>query len=130
MAALFAGVVVVLELNKGTLTIESDSDDVALKITQGDEVVEKLTVTRGSNNMHIAAGQYVVDIDGKADGITVKNGNVTIERRGAKVVKVVRRNEADMAATKRIEMAVNTTRVLTLKQPIRVPKSMTTILWS
>ena len=43
---IFAGVLIVLELNKGTLTIESEADDVPIRIMQGDDVVEKLTVTK------------------------------------------------------------------------------------
>jgi hypothetical protein len=36
---------VILEQDKGTLKIESDLESVAIRITQGDKVVEKLTVT-------------------------------------------------------------------------------------
>ncbi|MEZ6132812.1 MAG: hypothetical protein R3C59_29440 [Planctomycetaceae bacterium] len=35
-----------LELGKGTLTIESEIDDVPIRIVQGKDVVEELTVSK------------------------------------------------------------------------------------
>jgi uncharacterized protein (TIGR03067 family) len=99
-AMLFAGLVIVLELNKGTLTIESEADDVALRIRQGDDVVERLTVSREGKQVRIAAGKYVIEIDGPADAVGAKDGNVTIERGGADIVRVVQR---DATGTKRDE---------------------------
>lgn len=45
-ALLLAGVLIVLELGKGTLTIESEMDNVPIRIMQGDKVVEKMTVSK------------------------------------------------------------------------------------
>ncbi len=86
---IFAGVLISIELNKGTLTIQCEADGVPIKITQGDKVVEKLAVNRMGASVRIAAGKYVVEIDGEADGITIKNGIVELQRRGQRIVKVV-----------------------------------------
>ena len=43
---IFAGVLIVLEFGKGTLTIESELENVPIRIMQGDRIVERLTVTR------------------------------------------------------------------------------------
>ncbi|MEX2139060.1 MAG: protein kinase [Pirellulales bacterium] len=117
LALLVAGVVIVLETNKGTLTIESDAN-VELRITQGDKIVEELTVTRGKNDVRIAAGEYVVEIDGKHNAITVKNGSVTIHRGEKEIVRIVERDAADTAATERMKMTADTTQVLTFDEPI------------
>ena len=77
---LLAGVLVVLELNKGTLTIESDADNVPIRITQGDDVVKRLTVTKGSKSVRIKAGQYVVDVDGDFDGVSIEKGMLSLSR--------------------------------------------------
>ncbi|MBW3540422.1 MAG: protein kinase [Planctomycetes bacterium] len=108
LALLLAGVVVVLELNKGTLTIESDADDVAVHIMQGDAVVEKLSVTRAGRKVRVAAGTYRIEIDGEADGIIVENDTVLLQRRGTEVVRIVRVAESPQAPD---EAAV----------PIRIP---------
>ncbi|MCH7685494.1 MAG: serine/threonine protein kinase [Planctomycetes bacterium] len=98
LTLLLAGVVVVLELNKGTLTIESDVDDVSIRITQGDKVVEKLTVMRSGTSVRIAAGKYVVEIDGETDGIEIENGTVELRRRGERIVRIVRSPDAPRGA--------------------------------
>jgi uncharacterized protein (TIGR03067 family) len=103
IALFLAGVVIVLELNKGTLTIESEADDVALRIRQGDETVEKLTVSRAGKQVRIAAGKYVVEVDGPTNAVNVKDGNVTIERGGAEIVKIVQRDAAGAKVSQRGE---------------------------
>lgn len=96
LVLLFAGIVVVLELNKGTLTIESEADDVSISITRGDEVVKELTVTQEGTQLRIAAGTYLVEIEGEADGIVVENSNVTLKRGETEIVRLVQRSAADL----------------------------------
>ncbi len=42
----FAGILLVLEMNKGKLIIECSADDVPIRVMQGENVVEKMTVTK------------------------------------------------------------------------------------
>jgi serine/threonine protein kinase len=86
---IFAGVLIVLELNKGTLTIESEADDVPIRIMQGDDVVERLTVTKSPQHVRIAAGNYVVEVDGRFDATVLDGGNVSLQRGETDVVKIV-----------------------------------------
>lgn len=87
---LFAGVLIVLELNKGTLTKESETDDVPIRIMQGDEVVRKLTVTKDAESVRIAAGLYVVAIDGTFSGLKVEGETVSLSRGSTETVRFVR----------------------------------------
>lgn len=87
---MFAGVLIVLEMNKGTLTIECDADDIPIKIVQGEKVVETMTVSRDGKSTRIAAGKYTVEIDQPFDQAVVADGVVTISRGGVQVVKVKR----------------------------------------
>ncbi len=86
---IFAGVLILLELNKGTLTIECDADDVPIRIMQGDTVVERLTVTKNGNSVRVAAGNYVVAVDGRFDVTVVDGGNISLQRGETDVVKIV-----------------------------------------
>ena len=92
-AMLFAGTLIVLELNKGTLTIESQADDVRVRIRKGNRIVETLAVTKAGTSIRIAAGQYIVEIDGDIDEFTVANEKVTLRRGEKKVVEIVRKEE-------------------------------------
>lgn len=83
-----AGVVIVLELDKGTLTIECEADDVPIRIMQGDTVVKKLMVSREGKSTKIAAGNYTIEIEKPFDKALVADGTVTIKLAGKQVVKV------------------------------------------
>ena len=86
---IFAGVLIVLELNKGTLTIECDADDVPIRVMRGEEVVKELKISQGSESTRISAGNYVVEVTGKFSGISVESGGkVSLERRGSAVVRI------------------------------------------
>ena len=85
---IFAGILIVLELNKGTLTIESDANNVPVRVTQGDKVVEKLTITRTGTSVRIAAGRYEIELLTETDGLVVKNGTFTLIRGKEHVVTI------------------------------------------
>ena len=83
-----AGVVIVLELNKGTLKIESELDDVPISVMKGDTVVRQMTVTRSGESVRVAAGKYIVRIDGEFEDFKILDGNVTLGRGGSKTVRI------------------------------------------
>ncbi len=87
-AFIFAGVFIALELNKGTLTIQSDVDDIQVRISRGNEVVNELKVTKGGKSIRVAAGQYNIEVIGESDAFTVENGQVTLNRADTEIVKV------------------------------------------
>lgn len=88
-ALVFAAVLIVLELDKGTLTIESEADDIPIRIMQGGEVVKQLTVTQGDNSVRVASGNYVVVVDGEFSDIHVDSGTVSLGRGGTHAVRIV-----------------------------------------
>ncbi len=99
LGLMLAGVVILLESNKGTVRIESDTDDVTVRVVKGEEVVKTLTVTKKDNSVRVAAGEYVVEIAGESDGVTVLNGEVHVQRGGVNIVKIVRTPPIAQAAT-------------------------------
>lgn len=58
---IFAGLSIVLEFNKSTVTIQSRVDNVPIRILQGVELVERLTLTRSCITLGIAADNEIVD---------------------------------------------------------------------
>ncbi|TWT41297.1 Serine/threonine-protein kinase PrkC [Thalassoglobus neptunius] len=87
---LLAGVLIVLELNKGTLRIESEADDVPIRIVQGKDLVEELTVSKFGKSVRVAAGNYKIEIGGQIDGLALDDGSVTLQRGGNDVVRIVK----------------------------------------
>lgn len=96
-AMILLSVLIVLELNKGTLTIHSEADDIPIRIMQGDRVVERFTISMKDKIFRIAAGKYVVVIDGKTDGIVVNDGGIIELKRGdSKTVRIELSDRNDM----------------------------------
>jgi Protein kinase domain len=87
-AIFFAGILIVLELNKGTLTIESDLEGVPVRVRQGERIVDQMTVTKSGNSIRVAAGTYVVELETKLDGMVVENDQVTLKRGATEHVKI------------------------------------------
>jgi hypothetical protein len=84
-----ATIAIVLELNKGTLKIESIDGTVPIRIMKGNMIVDRLTVTPDNDSIRIAAGEYVIEIEGKHDGIQIENQTVTITRGNEHIVKII-----------------------------------------
>jgi serine/threonine protein kinase len=100
--AIFAGVIIVLELNKGTLTITSNVDNVKIKITQGEKIVDELTMHKSAESVRIAAGRYQIEIVGDTDVAQVENGNVTLSRGGTEVVRIVQHPAAQQPSAPKL----------------------------
>lgn len=85
---ILAGFMIILELNKGTLTIECDADNIPIRITQGDKVVARLTVSQVGTSTRITAGNYVVEVDQAFDDVTIEGGIVSLRKGENETVKI------------------------------------------
>lgn len=97
-------ILIVVELNKGKLTIQCEADDVPIRIVRGEEIVEQLTVSKLGKSIRVVAGDYVVEIDGNFDGMEVANSTISLQKRGNELVRIVRSDvelnrEAEVAPT-------------------------------
>ena len=90
---ILAGILIVLELNKGTLRIECDTDDIPIRVVQGEDTVKKLTLTRSGKSIRVAAGQYIVEVDGEFSGVEVTDDVVLLSRGGTQVVQIKKSKE-------------------------------------
>lgn len=95
-----AGVTIIQKLNMGTLTINCTADDIPIRISQGDKLVEELTVSRKGTSVRIAAGKYVVEIDGEFTDLSVNDGVVSLKRGETEVVTIVKNNGGDAGDVK------------------------------
>lgn len=91
IGVVLATVMIVLELNKGTLTIESSQSEVPIRILRGDREYASMNVTAGANSIRVAAGEYVVEIDGGAHELVVDGASVSISRGEEQVVRITHR---------------------------------------
>lgn len=80
MLTLLLGVVITIELNKGKLIIESDVDDIPIRIMRGDQLVESLTVFKAGQSTRVSAGNYVIEVDGDFPDIRIDKQKVSLSR--------------------------------------------------
>lgn len=85
---LAAGAFGLNELNHGKLIIECSADDVPIRISQGDTVVEAMTVMKKGATVRIAAGNYRVEVDGDHREFSIENNSVVLSRGGTESVKI------------------------------------------
>lgn len=124
LSIIFAGVMIVLELDKGTLTIESELENVPIRIMKGDKIVERLTVTQSGNSVRVAAGTYVVELETKFDGMVVENDRVSLKRGGTEhvMIRLSTRNSNARADVSNQPTMENTDSVATYSAPDSKPK--------
>jgi len=86
---ILAGVLIVLELDKGTLTIESEADDIPIRILHEKEIVERLTVLKSRAITRLKAGEYTIEIDAPDSDLKIENNRVSLSRGETEIVKIV-----------------------------------------
>lgn len=90
LSLVFAGVLIVLEMNKGTLHIESNSEvNVPIRIIQGEKIVDELTVTQEGSTTRLHAGRYRIEVDGEGTGIDISGDRVILKRGDTWLAKIV-----------------------------------------
>ncbi|MCA9140156.1 MAG: serine/threonine protein kinase [Planctomycetales bacterium] len=105
---LIAGVVIVLETGKGTIRIESELDGVPIRIRQGDQLVESLTVTTAGTSVRVAAGNYLVEVAEGVDEVKVDNGIVSLGRGSSEVVRISQ-SDANTSSPQKQQLAAELT---------------------
>ncbi len=71
-AMIFVAAFMVLKLIQGSLTSQTDKDDVRVRITSGDKVVNELRVSKTGKSVSLPAGEYNIAVIGEADDATTE----------------------------------------------------------
>lgn len=85
---LAAGAFAVNEWRYGKLIIECSADDVPIRITQGDTVVESVSVSSTGTSLKVAAGKYRVEVVGDHREFSIEKDTVILKRGGSESVKI------------------------------------------
>ncbi len=94
--ALYYGVTILLEDRSGTLVIESDLDDLELKVVRTDGGTGKdWQIEQGTNHTKLKSGEYEIQIP--AEMASVSPEKVTLSRGDVVVAKVLRRAKEEVA---------------------------------
>ena len=93
--ALLAAIVLTIQTDRGTLVIESPTDDLDVSILQDGEPIEAMEVATGENQTTLRSGRYTVRLDTPSDRLTLTDNSVVVSRGDRTVLKI--REQTDVA---------------------------------
>jgi len=93
-AAIWLGITVILENQKGQLVIESESANVRVTLRQDGQASETLQLQPGVNQTRVMAGTYQIEIEGAADQYELDRDSVVIKRGEVVLAKVTQKPPA------------------------------------
>jgi len=121
-AAIFAGVIIVLETQKGQIVIETDSPNIHVTLLEDGSTRKELELIPGENSTRMYAGRYEIRIDDGTDNYVIEN-NAFILKRGEKVVAKIRIDES--AGKANIDWSQNSHAFRAEKQAIAASEPLT-----
>jgi serine/threonine protein kinase len=94
---LVAGLLLKLELSKGQLVIESNADNVEVRLIRAGTPVEGITVHHGTTATRLKADHYEIVIHSPSDGVTIDQEKFTLQSGETVVARISRVNSADVS---------------------------------
>ncbi|MCA9057462.1 MAG: hypothetical protein KDA85_03150, partial [Planctomycetaceae bacterium] len=92
----FSGVLLKVELSKGQLVIESELDNIHVRLLRDGQPVEGLEVSHGTTTTRLQADNYEITIEGPTDGLIIQNNRFTLKNGDtvvARIEKIAQSNE-------------------------------------
>lgn len=90
-AAMWMGILLILDEQKGQLVIESESADVRVTLRRDGQPSATLQLQPGLNQTRVFAGTYEIEIDGPADAFQMDRDTIVIKRGEVVLARVSRR---------------------------------------
>jgi hypothetical protein len=85
---ILAGILIRLETNKGQLVIESEVDNIKVRINSNGRPVSGLSIKQGATATRLRADKYEIVIDGPSDGLTIDNNQFTLSNGDTIVARI------------------------------------------
>ncbi|QEG00876.1 Serine/threonine-protein kinase PrkC [Stieleria maiorica] len=96
---LVAGITIALKTNEGQLVIESEVDDVSVRLIQDGKPAAQLNVQPGVNTTRLRSGSYQVVLGAGSDQVTIDKGTIVIRRGETAIARIRPMNESEPGGT-------------------------------
>ncbi|WP_197455851.1 serine/threonine protein kinase [Stieleria neptunia] len=83
-----AGIAIILKTNEGQLVIESEVDDVSVRLIQDGQPAAQLNVEPGVNTTRLRSGAYQVVLGAGSDQVTIDKGAIVIRRGETTIARI------------------------------------------
>lgn len=90
---IIAGILIKLETSKGQLVIESNVDNVSVKLLKDGKPVDGIEVSHGTTSTRLNADNYEITIDGSSDGLVIDNDKFTLKNGETVVARITREGD-------------------------------------
>ena len=94
--------IVAIQTAKGTITIESEADNIPIVVTRNEHIVQRLTIGRDGESIRVWAGEYELAFDQEPERMIIENDTVTLGWGGKATVRV-RQIHSDLGDTIEID---------------------------
>ncbi|WP_419581387.1 protein kinase domain-containing protein [Stieleria magnilauensis] len=95
---LIAGIAIILKTNEGQLVIESEVDEVSVRLIQDGEPAAQLNVEPGVNTTRLRSGAYQVVLGAGSDQVTIDKGTIVIRRGETTIARIRESKDLQLAA--------------------------------
>ena len=89
-ALLFAGISLVIETQKGQLVIESDAENISVRLLSAGKQYDTVKVQSGATATKLFAGKYEIEIEGASDELLIDRESVIIRKGETVLAKIGR----------------------------------------
>jgi serine/threonine protein kinase len=120
---IIAGILIKLETSKGQLVIESDVDNVSIKLLKDGKPVDGIQVSHGTTSTRLNADNYEITIDGPSDGLVIDNDKFTLKNGETVVARITRTpDSSNLAVVEAVRPAGETATSITFADPVQAMK--------
>lgn len=89
-ALLFAGIFLTIETQKGQLVIESDAENISVRLLSDGKQYDTIKVQSGATATKLFAGKYEIEIEGASDDLLIDHESVIIRKGETILAKIGR----------------------------------------
>lgn len=120
---IIAGILIKLETSKGQLVIESDVDNVSVKLLKDGKPVDGIQVSHGTTSTRLNADNYEITIDGPSDSLVIDNDKFTLKNGETVVARITRTPDfSNSAVVEAVRPAGETATSITFADPVQAMK--------
>lgn len=117
---MIAGILIKLETSKGQLVIESEVDNVSVKLLSDGKPVEGIRISHGTTSTRLKADNYEISIDGPSDGLQIRNDKFILKNGQTVVARITRTPvSSDSAIADAVQPAGGKTASITFTDPVK-----------
>ena len=122
--AALGGILIYFETQKGQIVVESEVNDIRVRVVADGKDVDDIQLSRGANSIRLQAGKYELHIDSPTDSITMSNNSFVLKKGETVVARVQRTNQTEPARIADVDLSRSDSRTDAPNLPVYGGKTL------